>query len=86
MKKNILLGFALVTFSTFVQAWTETSQRQENFVGTHKVYHSLKCNSGHTIVVVYEVSMVLGDFHIENTQRYFKVKRLDAAAKLACGE
>ncbi len=86
MKKKILLALALVIFSAAAHAWTQTSQRSENFVGSHKVYHSIKCNSGNTIILVYQASMVLGDYHVENTQRYLKVKSLDAAAKAVCGD
>ena len=86
MKKKILLALALVIFSVAAHAWTQTSQRPENFVGSHKIYHSIKCNSGNTIVLVYQASMLLGDYHVENTQRYRKVKSLDAAAKTVCYE
>jgi hypothetical protein len=86
MKKKILLALALVIFSAAAHAWTQNSQRPENFVGSHKIYHSIKCNSGNTIILVYQVSMVLGDYHVENTQRYLKVKSLDAAAKTVCYE
>lgn len=86
MKKNTLLGLAFVIFSSAAHAWTQTSQRPENFVGSHKMYHSIKCNAGNTIVLVYQASMVLGDYHVEHTQRYLKVKSLDAAAKAVCGE
>jgi hypothetical protein len=86
MKKNTLLGLTLVIFSLAAHAWTKTSQRPENFVGSHKIYHSIKCNSGNTIVLVYQASMVLGDYHVENTQRYLKVKSLDDAAKTVCYE
>lgn len=86
MNKNLLVGLALAITSSSAYAWIETSQRQENFGGSHKIYHSIKCNSGNTTILVYQASMVLGDYHIDNTQRYFKVKSLDAAAKVACGE
>ncbi|MFA6203114.1 MAG: hypothetical protein WC710_07970 [Gallionella sp.] len=86
MKSSILIAFILAVSSSSAYAWTEISQRQENFGGSHKVYHSLKCNSGSTGTIVNQASMVKGDFYLENTQRYFKVKSLDQAAKAFCGE
>ncbi len=86
MKRSMLIGFALAVVSSSANAWTEISQKQENFGGSHKVYHSLKCNSGSTGTIVNQTNMVQGDYYLENTQRYFKVKSLDQAAKAFCGE
>jgi hypothetical protein len=85
MKRFMLIGFALAVVSSSAYAWTEISQKQENFGGSHKVYHSLKCNSGSTGTIVNQTS-IKGDYYLENTQRYFKVKSLDQAAKAFCGE
>ncbi len=86
MNKSILVAFVMLITSFSAYAWTENSQRQENFGGLHKVYHLITCNSGNKTVLVYQRSMVLGDYHIDNTQKYFKVKSLDAVAKIVCGE
>jgi hypothetical protein len=86
MKRAILIGFSLAVASSSAYAWTEISVKQQNLGAKQMVNHSIKCNSGSTGTIVYSPNMSLGDYYLEHTLIYYKVKNLDQAARKFCGE